>query len=357
MDRVARQGGTSEMFGLDIPLYGLLLLVLLGFTIATIVNTFAMEAAVLFTPAFLFVFPLVVPNFPALSINAAIGLALFVELFGYSSSVAAYWYRHQIDFNVAKKVLVITVPTAMLARAGSYYVPSDLLMVGFGVLLVVLAVVLFESHEHGPSLVDTVAEKPELSLLAVLEEGYEPRTRVLTDTHDAAETPPSETMGGAATTDRERATGRAVMGDGDDASEFHLELPDFLITLLGGTLAGLVGIAIGELTQTMLALRRRVPLKLSTGTSALVLHVTIVAALIANVALLRFAPSVTGEGFTVPFDVGVFVATGCLFGGQVGAFLNNRLRETQVMAMLIAVYFLVGIFVVVRTVVLGGGGH
>jgi uncharacterized membrane protein YfcA len=58
----------------------------------------------------------------------------------------------------------------------------------------------------------------------------------------------------------------------------------------------------------------------------------------------------------VPFAVGSFVALGCLFGGQAGAYLNNRLSETTVMAMLIAVYFLVGMFVV-RTVFLGGAAH
>jgi len=345
------------MFGTGVPLGGLLMLVLLGFLIATTVNTFAMEAAVLFVPAFLFVFPVLVPGFPHLAANAAVGLALFVELFGYSSSVTAYWYRHQIDFNVAARLLVITVPVAMVARAASYYVPSSVLMVGFGLLLVVLAVVLYEAHEHGPSIVDTVAEKPELDLLAVLHEDYEPRTRVLEDTHDAAETPPAEHMGGAASHPSERPSGDAVMGDGSDETEFHLELPDFVVTLLGGTLAGLVGIAIGELTQSMLALRRRVPLKLSTGTSALVLHVTVVAALVANVALLRFAPSITGEGFTVPFGVGIFVALGCLFGGQAGAYLNNRLSESTVMVMLIAVYALVGVLVVVRTLFLGGAAH
>lgn len=345
------------MFGTGVPLVGLLTLVLLGFLIATTVNTFAMEAAVLFVPAFIFVFPIFVPGFPHLAANAAVGLALFVELFGYTSSVTAYWYRHQIDFNVAKKLLVITVPVAAVARVGSYYVPSNVLMVGFGALLVALAVVLYEAHEHGPSIVDTVAEKPELSLLAVLDEEYEPRTRILEDTHAAAETPPSEHMGGPASTPSEEPTGDAVMGSGEDATEFHLELPDFLVTLLGGTLAGLVGIAIGELTQSMLALRRRVPLKLSTGTSALVLHVTVVAALLANVALLRFAPSITGEGFTVPFGVGIFVAIGCLFGGQAGAYLNNRLSESTVMVMLITVYFLVGVFVVVRTLFLGGAAH
>jgi uncharacterized membrane protein YfcA len=205
--------------------------------------------------------------------------------------------------------------------------------------------------------VDTVAEKPELPLTAVLHEDYEPRTRVTTDTHDVAETPPAAHLGGAAATAAEEPDGNAVVGDGDDDTAFHLEPLDAGITLLGGVLAGLVGIAIGELTQAMLTLRRRVPLKLSTGTAALVLHVTIVAALVANVALLRWAPSITGAGFTVPFDVGIFVAMGCLFGGQAGAFLNNRLPEERVMQLLMAVYFLVGLFVVGRVLFLAGGGH
>ncbi|MFB6163259.1 MAG: sulfite exporter TauE/SafE family protein [Halococcoides sp.] len=347
------------MVDLPVPLEGVVMLVVLGFTIATIVNTFAMEAAVLFVPAFLFVFPVLVPGFPVdLRPNEAIGLALFVELFGYSSSVLAYWYRHQIDFNIAARLLVITVPTAMIARVGAYAVPSTVLMLGFGALLVVLAVVLYESHAHGPSIVDTVAEKPELAVLAVLEEEYEPRTRVLEDRHDAAETPPGSALGGPATTDRERPTGRTAVGDGGDPTAFHLELLDVAIGVLGGALAGLVGIAIGELSQAMLTLRRRVPLKLSTGTSALVLHVTIVAALITNVAFLTFGPTwLTGDGFVVPFGLGIVVASGCVLGGQTGAYLNNRLPEVVVMAMLIAVYAVVGIFVLVRTLLLGGGGH
>ncbi|MFB6154007.1 MAG: TSUP family transporter [Halodesulfurarchaeum sp.] len=342
------------MFGLGIPVAGLLTLVLLGFVIATTVNTFAMEAAVLFVPAFLFVFPLVVPGFPTLETNAAVGLALFVELFGYSSSVTAYWYRHQIDFHIAGRMLALTIPLAALARVGSYFAPSGLLMLGFGVLLLLLSIVLFESHEHGPSLVDTVMEKPEMSFLAaVLEEEYEPRTRVLDGGHEAAETPPAESMGGAASSEAAKGTGTAVVGDSDDGRDFHLEPFDMGMTAAGGVLAGLVGIAIGELTQTMLALRRRVPLRLSTGTAAFVLHATIVAALLSNIAVLQLLPSVAGAGFSVPFGIGLFVATGCLFGGQMGAYLNNRLSEERVMQMLITVYFLVGCLVTVRTVLLG----
>lgn len=47
---------------------------------------------------------------------------------------------------------------------------------------------------------------------------------------------------------------------------------DRLIVASGGVFAGLIGIAIGEVSNTFLTVRKRVPIKLSTGTSALILH-------------------------------------------------------------------------------------
>jgi len=322
------------MVGQGVPPVGLVLLVVLGFLIATTVNTFAMEAAVLFTPAFLFVFPAVVPGFPQIGPNAAIGLALFVELFGYSSSVTAYWFRKQIDFHLARKLLVITVPVAVLARVVSYRFPPDLLMGVFGGLLLVLSVVMYEAHEHGPSVVDRLMEVPVTSLgsgdlgrLSGTEvpAHYEPRTRV-------------------------RADGSAV--ESGTRAHAAFEALDYAMTVVGGALAGLVGIAVGELSQVTLSVRKRLPIDVSTGTSAFVLHLTIVAALVTNVALLVWAPHMAGEEFTVPFGVGTFVAVGCVFGGQMGAYLNNRLAESTIVGMLIVAYALVGLFVTTRTLFL-----
>jgi uncharacterized membrane protein YfcA len=311
----------------DISVVGLLTMVLLGFLIATTVNTLAMEAAVLFVPAFQFVFPRLVPGFPWVGVNVAIGLALFVELFGYSSSVTAYWFRKQIDFHIAGKLLAITVPLAVLARTISYLLPNAVLELLFGGLLVVLAVVLYESHEHGPSILDRLWEMPVASLSGTdVPEDYEPRTRVTADG--------GETAGGT-------------------REGFHLEPLDLGMMGLGGALAGLVGIAVGELTQVMLNVRKKIPIQLSTGTAAFVLHLTILAALVTNIGLLTFAPSMT-RGFTVPFDLGIFVAMGCLFGGQAGAYLNSRLDESTVIWLLIVAYALVGVFVTAEVLLLGG---
>jgi uncharacterized membrane protein YfcA len=46
----------------------------------------AMEGAVLFTPAFLFLFPAIIDGFPRLSPYEAVGVALIIEFVGYSSS-------------------------------------------------------------------------------------------------------------------------------------------------------------------------------------------------------------------------------------------------------------------------------
>ncbi|WP_435180781.1 sulfite exporter TauE/SafE family protein [Halorussus sp. AFM4] len=280
---------------------GLLTFVLLTFTICTTVNTFAMEAAVLFVPAFLFVYPELVPAFPDVPLQAAIGLALFVELFGYTSSVSAYYLREQIDLDVAKAILAVSVPVAVVTRALSYFAPSAVLKLLFGGMLIALSAVLFRAHgDHADGAEQVAADG-----------------------------------------------GRAV----SPASTF--DRYDRLVAGVGGAMAGFVAIAIGELTQTLLTVRKRVSVRLSTGTSALVLHGTIVAALVTNLLLLKFAPpAFSGHDFTVPFDFGLAAGLTCLVGGQAGAFINSRVSEETTVRAMMVVYSLVGAFVLFRVLFL-----
>ncbi|MFC7081656.1 sulfite exporter TauE/SafE family protein [Halorussus caseinilyticus] len=278
---------------------GLLTFLLLTFTIATTVNTFAMEAAVLFVPAFMFVYPEVVPAFPSIPLQAAIGLALFVELFGYTSSVSAYYYRGHIDLDVAKAILAVSIPVAVLTRALSYFAPSTVLKLLFGGMLVLLSAVLFKAHQGGSH-----------------------------DERVAADG--GQTVSPAATFDRY----------------------DRLVAGVGGAMAGFVAIAIGELTQTLLTVRKRVSVRVSTGTSALVLHGTIVGALITNLFLLKFAPpAFSGHDFTVPFGFGLVAGLACACGGQAGAFINSRVPEEITIRAMMTVYSL-GAFMVYRVLFL-----
>lgn len=307
---------------LGFTLPSLVTIVSIAFVICTTVCALAMEAAVIFTPAFLFVFPVLVPGWPSLTAAEAVGLSLGVEVFGYTSSVSGYWYRDQVDFTIVAKVLAITLPVALVGRVVSFLLPADALLLVFGFMLAGLAGVLFEAHRHG-----------EIEFI-----GRIPWTRIPGTQHLH-----SESVG------RNYEARTDIRGDGGG---FTHNLSDGILMAVGGAMAGLVGIAIGEISQTMLNVRKKVPLEISTGTSAMVLHVTIMGALVAPLALMRFAPDLAGHAFRIPVSILAIIAPTVLVGGQVGAYINSELSEEMTIRVLITAYFLVGSFVVVRVLFL-----
>lgn len=332
----------------------LLLFLFLSLLICITVCALAMEAAVLFTPSFLFVFPVLFPSFPVLSVNEAIGLAFVVEFFGYSSSVSGYWYRGQIDFTIAKALLAVTIPLAVVGRVGSYFVPDEGLLFAFGLLLVGLAWAMYRYHpddESRPCLLCGDAIVPLLG----------------NDTDPEASDPDRVSRDGGRPVDpagSSGATGAADAGGyrprlslfdpGEDVSRtFPLDWVDRAIVATAGMFAGLVGIAIGEISNTFQSVRKDVPIKLSTGTSALVLHLTILTALVTNLVIIGLDPAFLGDdGIAIPWLIGAMLAPVVIFGGQIGSLLNNRLADHTVVRTLIVAYGLVGLFVIGRVVLL-----
>jgi len=328
---------------LGYPLGDLTLLVGVSLLICITVCTLAMEAAVLFTPAFLFMFPRLVTGFPLLTVNEAIGLALFVEFFGYTSSVSGYWFREQIDFNAAARILTLTIPTAVLARVGSYFVPSSSLLALFGVLLVGLAGVLYYSHEHGGARGCMLCG----DTLALKEGKSDAEYCCSTQARGTGITDGGQPDYAPRTTFSRRET---------DGEPLVFDLADKAIKGLAGVLAGLLGIAVGEITNTMLTVRKRLPVQLAVGTAAFVLHVTILAALLTNLVILRVQPpGLDAGGFAIPLGVGAILAPTVIVGGQVGSLINAKMSEETAIRVMIVAYLLVGLFVLGRILVLGGG--
>lgn len=289
---------------LGFTIFEVSLIVVIALFICTTVCALSMEAAVLFTPAFLFLFPTLIPSFPQISPNEAIGLAITIEFFGYTSSVTGYWFRRQIDFAIVGKALALTIPLAVLARAASYFIPAAGLLLVFGLLLMGLAATLYHAHRH-----------PKEAL-----PDYRPRIYLLKS------------------------------GNPRSFSEFHPSGLDRLIWMAAGAFAGLVGIAIGEISNTFLTVRKKIPVKISTGTSALILHGTILSALAMNLAILKLAPGpFHTEQIAIPWRIAAIIAPVVLVGGQIGAFINSRLKDQMILKILMTVYLLVGLFVFFRT--------
>ena len=290
---------------LSFELINLLILVAISLAICVTLCTLSMEASVLFTPAFLFVFPSLISGFPRLEPNEAIGLALIVEFFGYTSSVSGYWFRHQIDFPLAGKALKLTVPVAIIGRLASCFTPEQGLMLVFGILLLILSAILYRAHFQ---------PRDGLS-------GHNPRTHLLKPVNPGS------------------------------LSASHSGL-DRLVIGSAGLLAGLVGIGIGEISNTFLTVRRRIPARIATGTSALILHITILSALVANIAVLNLAPGFFHAGqIAIPWRVAAILGPVVVVSGQLGSFINSRLSERTIIRALVIAYILVGLFVLGRTLI------
>ncbi len=100
----------------------------------------------LFTPSLLFLFPALDPAFPRLDVNQAIALGLIVECVGYSSAALGYRRERRVAFDVARPILMITVPTAVLASWVGSAIPDRWLLLAFGLILFGLAYVFLKFH-------------------------------------------------------------------------------------------------------------------------------------------------------------------------------------------------------------------
>ena len=113
-----------------------------------------------------------------------------------------------------------------------------------------------------------------------------------------------------------------------------------------GVFAGVIGVGIGEISNTFLSIRKQVPIKVGTGTAAFVLHITILSALCANLLVLfgdiKF---IDVEEIVIPWKIAFILAPVVIVGGQIGSMLNSRLSDEMLIKLMMTAYTLVGAFV------------
>ncbi len=303
-----------------------LIIVVVALAICVTVCTLAMEAAVLFTPAFIFVFPYFIEGFPEVSANEAIGLAITIEFFGYTSSVLGYWFRRQVDLQVALKVLAYTVPLAILGRMGAYFIPEMWLLLLFGLVLLALAAIIFREYQGEMRHTCLLCGDSLLAMNFGKEaDGSEPK---------------------AAAPQAKGFIARARLGY---ASSLLFNAADRVIMWIAGAFAGLVGVAIGEISNTFLTVRKEVPVKIATGTSALVLHLTILSALAANLLVLWSDLDVfEAKDIELPWRIVIIIAPVVIIGGQIGAYINSKVSDRALIRAMITAYSVIGVFVLTR---------
>lgn len=260
----------------------------------------------LFTPAFLFLFPAIDPAFPRLTPHQAIAMGLIVPFVGYTSSSSAYCVRRMVAFDVARPLLTASVPTAVAFSFLSFAAPPRWLLAAFGGILLLLACLLV----RGPRI--RAAHRERL---------------------DDAEDGPGQPWRRHTSRDGRVFTYRFRPGWLERAA-----------SAAGGAFVGLTGIGVGPIVTTLLQSRQRLPIHLATATSVFVVSVTVLAA-----ALTHALRALWGS-LALPWALVGTMALAVLLGGQIAPRLARLVPEAIMRWALIAMFLLVGALMLLRAV-------
>ena len=265
--------------------------------IATMVATTAMLSgiggAALFTPIFIVIFPLLGPQYPLGSTVAAIGTALLTETFGFTSGFVGYYRKGLIDFRLALRFLKISVPVAILGALVAHLIDDAVLMIGYALLVFILALVLIFFH------------------------------------HNVTSDDNQKNLQGEKITRTDRS-GRVF-----EYASPQLGVVSGVITSLGAFLTGLLSVGIGEVVVAQLT-KRGVPVAVAAATSVAVVIVTVAAASFTLIGQLIRAGGLSA----VPWHLVAYTIPGVIIGGQIGPRLQGRVSQ-RTMERAIGVLFIV----------------
>jgi len=250
------------------------------FPVSILVATCAMLSgiggAALFTPIFILVFPLLGPEYVLGSTIAAIGTALITQTFGFLSGFIGYYRRRLIDYRLASRIIVVSVPVAVAGALTAGIVHDSVLLAGYALLVAALSVVMWRN-------------RPPATAAAVAMKSAESRTIVDSKGHTYAYDMPR-------------------LGTGSN-----------LLTAAGAFLTGMVSVGIGEVTISQLT-RKGLPIAVAAATSVMVVITTVVFASTALVVQLLES----GGWRAVPWNLLCYDIPGVLIGGQIGPRLQGR---------------------------------
>lgn len=274
------------------------------FPVSIMVATTAMltgiGGAALFMPIFVLIFPLLGPEYPLASPVAAIAVALLTETFGFSSGFVGYYRKRLIDFGLSKSFLIMSVPAGIAGALLAHSVNPTLVKFGYGILVLILAWILF-FHGHG---VDAATQT------------------------DEQETDKSGSDGQRQTVAR-------------DGSVYHYQYYHAkpLPTGLGGFLTGLLSVGMGEVVMPQLVKAGKVPVAVAAATSILIVIVTVMSASFTHIATLINEGGVNA----VPWHLVAYTIPGVIIGGQIGPRLQGVISSHRMERVIASVFTVIGI--------------
>lgn len=261
------------------------------FPVAIVISTIAMMGgiggAVLFSPFFILVFPLI--GGAPLEPEEAIGIALVTEVFGFSSGLFGYWRQKLIDYKTGLILLSVAIPLGIIGSTLSHNVSDKMLKEVFGIILILLALLVYHKPEQ--------KELEDISVNA-LSGKYE----------------------------KQGARTCVKAADGKDYCYNVCNRKwGMFFTGIGALAAGMLSFGLGEIEVTQLIKRCKLPIKIAAATSVFIITFTVLAASITHIINL----SSEGGFFTIPWNIVLMTAPGVLIGGQIGSRVSGYISQEK----------------------------
>jgi len=256
--------------------------------------------AAMFMPIFLILFPILGPEYMLAGPVAAIGVALLTEAFGFTSGLIGYLKRHLIDFKVAKSLIIIAVPSAIVGSLLSQSANPDMLKILYGSLMLILAYIMLKR----PS----TKEKEKIS---------------------------SESLSGKFS---HIGHERKITDDKGNEYNYHLCHPGKgkAFTGIGAFITGLMSVGIGEIITPQLVKQCKMPVPVAVATSVFVIIITVAVASGTHI----FTLISEGGAEAIPWHLVIYTIPGVIIGGQIGTRLQGKFSSDimeKIFGMLFAV--------------------
>ena len=250
------------------------------FPIATGIATIAMMAgiggAVMFAPFFMLVL--------GLDPRLALGAGLVIEFFGFSSGTIGYWRKGEINFGIAKKIILFTVPATVVGVFLGRVIPSFVLQIMLVLLLFYLASqFLLGGKECQPK---------------------DPRC-----------------------TGVSRISGK-----------WDVTWATKLASLFGGLIVGMISAGLGEINELTFLKRMKLPVAVASATSVFLVAMSASAGSVIHAYFLIAERSVSVSSNVA--SILVFTVPGVILGAQIGVILANN-TNPRVMGKIVGILFLI----------------
>ena len=266
--------------------------------IATIAMASGIGGAVFFSPLFMLAL--------RLDAKVAIGTALITELSGFTSGLIAYIKTRLIDYELARNLLMFSVPFAVLGLFLADHFPDVILKTIFAVGLIFIGLQLFTSWRK---------EEREKQEKANEEEFIEEHESCLID---------------------------------NEGNEYRYTICNKnmgrIFAAIGGAFVSMISVGLAELQEYQLVARCKVPTPVAIATSIFVVVITLVVASIGHI--YEFAQGNISD-LTEVVNLAIFTVPGVILGGQIGPKVQKWLPDDKTKISISILFLLIGTFMLI----------